>query len=374
MIRLMRSIVLILLVVASLSGCMLFPGTRVSESLPALREEMELPNGATALIQPITGALVRRQSARSTDAPDESGRVRTGSETLEDYTYRIGPRDILEITVWGHPELSFSRTDTGDSARIEHTVDANGCLFYPYIGRVSVEGLTVVQIRERLTEALSDYITDPQLDVRVSAYRNKQAFIVGEVARPGSQPITDEPLTVLSAVNAAGGVTENADLRNVTLARVGETTRIDLEDLYGKGDLSGNRMLRNGDVLYIPDRSELRVFLLGEVSTPGMIDIGRGRLSLAEALAEAGGFNLATANPGRVYVFRGTSQRPEVYHLNMRFADAMILADEFTLLPRDVVYVDTAGLARWNRAVVSQIAPTIGQIGGVLSIGERVVR
>ncbi|MBS0176672.1 MAG: hypothetical protein JSR64_21820, partial [Nitrospira sp.] len=75
------------------------------------------------------------------------------------------------------------------------------------------------------------------------------------------------------------------------------------------------------------------------------------------ALGESGGFDRTTANTSKVYVIRATGKKPEIFHLDASTADAMLLAERFPLRARDVVYVDTAAVTRWNR-VLSQILPT----------------
>ncbi len=82
----------------------------------------------------------------------------------------------------------------------------------------------------------------------------------------------------------------------------------------------------------------------------------RGRLTLAEALADSGGVNPLTANAGQVYVIRDGGEKPQIYHLNAASADALILADRFDLRARDVVFVDAQPVVRWAR-VVNNILP-----------------
>ena len=84
----------------------------------------------------------------------------------------------------------------------------------------------------------------------------------------------------------------------------------------------------------------------------------RGRMSLAEAISDAGGFNPLSANTGQLYVIRnGANNRPQIWHLNAASPDALVLADRFDLQPRDIVYVDPTGVTRFGR-VLSNILPT----------------
>jgi polysaccharide export outer membrane protein len=97
--------------------------------------------------------------------------------------------------------------------------------------------------------------------------------------------------------------------------------------------------------------------VLGEVIKPGSMIMNKKRSTLAEALGDAGYLNQEKASPRWIYVMRGDSDTPELFHLDGRAPDAMLLADRFPLRPRDIVYVDTSDLVRWNR-VITNMLPT----------------
>lgn len=321
---------------------------------PGMRMEADPPKVEGVRILAVTPELLSIQARQRTSA---GRRESPQTQSLDGYRYRIGPHDILSITVWDHPELTLPAGQFRSAEAAGHLVDERGRIFYPHAGEIEVRGLTVADLRELLARRLSKKIVDPQVDVRVAAFRSQRAYVVGEVGQPGPQPITDMPLTVIEAVNRAGGVTPEADMTNITLSRDGVTYRIDLLALYEQGDVSQNVLLRDDDVLQIPDRNLHKVFVLGDVQRPSSQIIHKGRLTLAEALSDAGGVSRSTSDPSRIYVIRGTPAIPEIYHLDASSPEALILGDQFRLEPRDVVFVETSPVARWNR-LITQIVPT----------------
>ncbi|GAA4333626.1 polysaccharide export protein [Pigmentiphaga soli] len=272
------------------------------------------------------------------------------------YSYKVGAQDVLLVTVWNHPELNNPAGMTNLLAG--RTVGEDGTFFYPYAGNVQAAGKSVQQIRSDLTARLNKVLVEPQVDVSVLTYRSKRVFAMGQVQKPGVVPITDVPLNVTDLITQSGGVTPEADLKAATLTRGTETIHIDLYALYYHGDINQNVRLQSGDILTIPENRYNKIFVLGEVTKPQSLIMPRGRISLAEALSDAGGFNPLTSNAGQMYVIRrGPDNRPQIWHLDAASPDALVLADQFDLAPRDIVYVDPAAVARFGR-VISNILPT----------------
>lgn len=319
------------------------------------------PNTPGVTIEPITADLIQKMAANR-----ESPRTMQVTPGVlggqQEYQYYIQARDVLNILVWEHPELTIPADQIKMTELPGYLVSKEGTIFYPHVGRVFVAGKTLEQVRNIMTEKISEFIRSPQLDVRITNFRSQSAYVLGQVKKPGAQPITDVPLTLVRALGFAGGVTPEADMTGVTLKRKEKTFPIDLLAVLKDGNIAQNIILTDGDILHIPDQSFRKVYVMGELFRQESVLIAQNRrsMSLTEALSEVGGVNQVTSSPGQIYIMRGNPDKPDernIFHLDAASPDALVLGDHFQLKPRDLVYVGTAGVTRWNR-VISQLLPS----------------
>ncbi len=344
--------ILLSLGMLSLTACSMAPGLYLEEGQfeAAPVEEAELPSISLIPITPET-VKARYQASRQ---PLPVGQV-SHSDTR--YEYRVGPQDILNIIVWEHPELTIPTGGQRPVQQDGHKVSTDGTIFYPYVGIVQVAGKSVSEIRTELTRRLSRYIRKPQLDVRVVEFNSQKVHVTGAVAKPGTVPITDQPLLLADVVSNAAVDPERADIQEVVLTRNGRNRVFNLLDLYYKGDLSQNIRLQDKDIVYVPANTVRKVYVMGEVVAPKALPMVEGKLSLADALATAG-IDQRSADSERIFVLRQGEEKPLAYHLDASEPAGLILATAFPLQPLDVVFVSTANVSRWNR-VLSQLLPTV---------------
>ncbi|MFJ1258249.1 polysaccharide biosynthesis/export family protein [Cupriavidus sp. CuC1] len=356
-----RRALLLLGTVPLLASCALAPGMRFDPLRPLDPED---PNSVPKVTQ-ITPDLLRAMKASSKP-------VNEGVEEIfgTPQPYKVGIGDILSVVVWDHPELVFPTQTYSIGSAYEaatfgggtlsgYLVSPDGEIQFPYAGVVKVVNKTPSEIRGDLSKQLKDVINLPQITVRVLGYRSKRVYLDGEVKTPGPQTIDDVPMTLIEAINRSGGINvATGDSSSIRVARGGKNYSVNLPALLQQGIDPAKILLRNGDIVRVEPREDSRVFVTGEVLRPSTVLPRNGRLTLNEALGEAGGVNPISSDAKAVYVIRKSADNdPQVFHLDGKSPVAMALAESFELKPKDVVYVDAAGVVRWSR-VINQLIPS----------------
>lgn len=275
--------------------------------------------------------------------------------------YRIEQGDILSVALVEYPNIT--------SATSSLTVDQQGFIQFPLIGRIKASGMSVPQFTAILQSELQRYLkySDPQ--VKVINYRGSRFFVDGEVKQSGEFAIADVPVSLYSAISMAGGATATGDSNNIILNRQGKNYNLGLQSLRQMG-LSANQIyLQDGDSIHVNSQNRNKIYLLGEFGQIQPVLIQEQGISLAQVLGESKGLNPRTANAAKVYVVRDNlkTRMTDIYYVDMQTITSFALANRFEMQPNDILYVDPTGLTRWNR-VLSSILPSTSAIRSISNL------
>ncbi|HTN44626.1 MAG TPA: SLBB domain-containing protein [Nitrospiria bacterium] len=234
-----------------------------------------------------------------------AGLILSGTAWSQDYV--LGPRDVLNITVYDHKDLET-----------KVRVSEDGKITFPLLGEIKVSGLTVQQLERRITTRLANgYIVHPHVGVFVEEFR-VVVYVTGEVSKPGSFPY-EEGMTVIKALSLAGGLTEKAAEGKMTVTRKGQGPN-ETAILVGMHDL-----LRPDDVLQVPEKRW--VYVTGEVKKPGSYLFDE-QMTILKAITLAGGLTDKAA-PAKTEIIRKKEGKEDKIRVKM----------EDPLQPEDVVVV-----------------------------------
>jgi polysaccharide export outer membrane protein len=248
----------------------------------------------TALAVPLWLLLAAWPAAaqsRDTGPVTQAPRATTAPAAIAPDDYTIGRLDVLSITLAEEPDVSG-----------RYTVDVDGTLAFPHVGRFKIAGLTVRQVEADLRRRLVEeaLILDPHLTVTLVQFRGRRVFVFGGVSAPGMYPL-EEATTFLEVLTKAGGGSASEAVIVRTSDSIGplpsadakapEVIKINLRELekdVESGVLARNLLLRDGDTIYVARVDRNRVFVSGEVKTPGAYSVPDGTTVL-ELLSLSGG-------------------------------------------------------------------------------------
>lgn len=196
--------------------------------------------------------------------------------------YALGPEDVMEVSVWGYPDLT----------RVV-VVRPDGKVSLPLVGSITATGVSVEQLTRTLAQAYGVYIRNPQVTVIVKEFRKIRVSVLGQVARPGAYALPPGS-RVLEAISAAGGITTGAFTKEVQL--IGSDRRVTVlqTEALLRAEARHNPVLRGGETVVVPEIRKLTVSVVGQVNRPGSYDLPPGA-RLLDLLSSAGGVTEAAA-------------------------------------------------------------------------------
>jgi len=355
------------LLLSLLSGCVgFFPADGPSRK--QVHEAAQGPDQSPIQIVDVTDAVARRVLA--------SQRQSLFSETLGlpgAPVYTVGPGDVLGVSVWEAPPASlFGSTSMSQSGGLttsqvtnfpEEMVDSEGTISVPFAGNVPVAGLEPPQIEAEIARRLKGKANQPQVMVRVVKNVTSNVTVVGEVTASTRMPLTAKGERLLDALAAAGGVRQPVNKMTLQITRGNQVRALPLETIIE--DPHQNVILAPGDVvtaLYQP----LSFTLLGAAGHNEEVNFEAQGISLAQALARAGGVRDDIGDPRGVFVFRfedpaaldlhgktplttPEGKVPVVYEVDLKDPRTFFVAQSFPVRNRDVIYVSNAPSAELQK-------------------------
>lgn len=335
--------------------------------------------------------------------------------------YRIGVGDVVLLATpkAGTTVEQLSGLLAAQNSRQGYTVQDDGAISIPDIGRVQISGQTVEEAEATLFQAFLNRQIDPTFSLEIAEFNARKATIGGAVMKPGSAPIALAPLYLDQALANAGGVSApDPDYVVVRIYREGRLYQVPLTEVYSRSE-NARIPLAAGDSVFVDTdydldmaaayfeqqiklgayrqgelaalqtqvalrRAELQeqrdtfaarlaygaekrdyVYLAGELPKQGRFELPFDeRASLADAIyATAGGLSTKSSNPGQLYVLRGSPNPLEyagitAWHLDVRNAAGLVLATRFEMRPNDVIFVAAQPITHWNN-VVNSITPSL---------------
>ena len=346
--------------------------------------------------------------------------------------YQIGVGDVVLLAT---PRAATSVEQlsgllAAQNARQGYTVQDDGSINIPDVGRVRIAGLTIEDAEAALFQRLVENQIDPTFSLEISEFNSRKVSIGGAVGQPAVVPVTLTPLYLEEALAAAGGITvEDQDYASIRLYREGTLYQIPLSELYSRASLTRTRLLP-GDAIFVDTEYELSraqdyfaqqitliqarqvarqsalaelqlevtlrrsnldearanyqtrldlgadnrdyVYLAGEVGKQSRFALPFERkANLADALYDSGGVASTTGDISQIYVLRASADPREfgavtAWHLDTRNAANLALATRFELRPDDIIFIAQQPVTKWSRSV-SQIIPQVLAAGNTLS-------
>lgn len=270
----------------------------------------------------------------------------------------IAPYDILAVQIWDNSDVSLLTAPTTKATRLENvSVSADGKVFIPYVGHITVANKTVEQARSHIQSKTEQVIPSAQVLVESTGGTRSAVDVTGAVANPGSHKISDPHFSVLNAISASGGVTNPDKNPQVRLVRAGKTYQTSLDEIYETP--SKNSILRGQDTIII--KNDDRFFrALGASQTETIVDFNKNTITALDAMSMIGGLQDSRANPQGILILReydasqvrdgiaGPKHERTVFAIDLTNADGLFSAGAFEIKSEDTVVVTESPLTTFQ--------------------------
>ena len=350
-----RSILLSLpLLAAAVSGCALMPAS-VPASWDVWAGQTDPKNLPYAFVRvtPKVATVLAKAVPRLVSEFQDRSRPRD---------LRFGIGDIVSVTIFEASSGGLfipaeAGVRPGNFINIPtQAVDVNGNISIPYGGAIRARGRTQVELQQAIVDALKDRAIEPQAIVSLADQRTSLITLLGDVTRPSRIPAQLAPERILDAITRAGGTSAPGPDAWVMLERDGRRALSPFGALVYEP--ANNIFVHPNDTIYV--YREPQTFLaFGALGSQQQIPFGTWRITLAEAVAKAGGLNDGAADPASVFLYRGETREvaeamgidcskfqgpiiPVIYNINFRNPGSYFLATTFEMRNKDVIQVSNS--------------------------------
>jgi polysaccharide export outer membrane protein len=406
-----------------------------SESIIIANRTSYIPKQLPAVFFQSTGGSGNIRSTGATPRASVPQQIRPNAlqlrvpPTTAHGPYRIGVGDVLLLATKSASSSieELSGLLAAQNSRQGYTVQDDGAIAIPDVGRVRLLDMTLEEAEAELFQSLVQSQIDPTFSLEIAEFNSKRVSLGGAVGNPTVAPITLTPLSLAEALSAAGGIqTTDLEFTTIRIYRGGTLYQIPVETYLRQPELQKLRLVE-GDSIFVDTQFELGkaqayfqeqitiagfrrtartqalselnteitqrrasanevrtnfqsrvdldavdrdfVYLTGEFTKPGRFTIPFGRdATLADALYAGGGFSSQTANTSQIYVLRGSESATgavTAWHLNAQNVANITLATRMKVLPNDIVFIAEQPITKWNRAL-NQIFPTLISTGAAI--------
>ena len=298
---------------------------------------------------------------------------------------KIGVGDSLVVTLWeaaGGGLFSESSTDrivsgSHSIALPEQAVGRDGAISVPFAGRIRAAGRLPAEVQRAIERRLAGKAIEPQAIVAVTKSTSNTATVSGEAVSGARVSLSLKGDRILDLVAAAGGVHAPVYETAIRLSRGGVTATVPMEILVSNP--AENIYVQPGDVVTVV-RAPQSFTVFGATGQNNQINFPAATMTLAEALAKAGGLQDARSDPAGVFLFRwepvgilaalgrkpaavpAGGELPVLYRLDLRDAKAYFAAERFPVADKDILYVanaDANELQKFFQLLNTLIGPAI---------------
>jgi len=361
-----RSLVGIVLGTLLLTGCARLPTVGPSESRIG-QAAADHPAAAAIQLVDVDDGVARQLLAQRTQ--------RLFSETLGNAPAQykgVGAGDILEVNIWEAPPATlFGATATDvrvlstsrGTTLPEQTVDRDGYIAVPFAGKILAAGQTLPAIEAEIVKRLNGKANRPEVMIRVTRNQSSAVTVVGEVSTSLKMPLTPSGERLLDALAAAGGVRQPVSKMTVQVTRGTDHYALPLDTVIR--DPRQNVPLRAGDVVTAIFQP-LSFTALGSTNKNEEVNFEAQGISLAQALARAGGLNDARSDAQGVFIFRLEAKDalswprqpaaatpdglvPVVYRIDLKDPRSFFVMQSFAINNKDILYVANAPAAELQK-------------------------